>query len=128
LVLELTESALLPDEPSQQEALRGLRETGAQLFLDDVGTGYSSLTHLTRLPVQAVKIDRSFIAGLPDNHRDTAVVSALIRLCRDLGLGVIAEGVETPKQLTALQSLDDPLVQGFLLDLPCSDPDLDPRR
>jgi diguanylate cyclase (GGDEF)-like protein len=127
LVLELTESALMPDEPSQREALRGLRETGAQLFLDDVGTGYSSLTHLTRLPIQAVKIDRSFVAGLPGSRRDTAVVSALVSLCRDLGLGVIAEGVETPEQLTALRSLSDPLVQGFLTDLPCSDPDLDPK-
>jgi EAL domain-containing protein (putative c-di-GMP-specific phosphodiesterase class I) len=92
-----------------------------------VGTGYSSLTHLTRLPIQAVKIDRSFVAGLPGSRRDTAVVSALVSLCRDLGLGVIAEGVETPEQLTALRSLSDPLVQGFLTDLPCSDPDLDPK-
>jgi EAL domain-containing protein (putative c-di-GMP-specific phosphodiesterase class I) len=128
LVLELTESALLPDEPSQQEALRGLREAGAQLFLDDVGTGYSSLTHLTRLPIQAVKIDGSFVAGLPGNHRDAAVVSALVGLCRDLGLRVIAEGVETQEQLTALRALDGPLVQGFLNDLPRSDPDLSPRR
>jgi diguanylate cyclase (GGDEF)-like protein len=122
LVLELTESALLPDETSHQEALAGLRDVGAQLFLDDFGTGYSSLTHLTRLPIQAVKIDRSFVAGLPDSRRNTAVVSALVGLGRDLGLSLVAEGVESPEQLRALQTLGCPAVQGFLLDRPQAEP------
>jgi diguanylate cyclase (GGDEF)-like protein len=124
LALELTESALLPAETTHDEALAGLRDVGARLFLDDFGTGYSSLTHLTRLPFDTVKIDRSFVAGLPGSRRHAAVVSALVRLGRDLGLSVIAEGVECPRQLRALQLLGCPSVQGFLNDLPTADPDL----
>jgi diguanylate cyclase (GGDEF)-like protein len=124
LALELTESALLPDEPTHDEALDLLRGSGARLFLDDFGTGYSSLTHLTQLPIDTVKIDRSFVAGLPGSRRNAAVVSALVRLGRDLGLSVIAEGVERPRHLRALQLLGCPSVQGFLNDLPKADPDL----
>lgn len=128
LVLELTESALLPGDVAHHDALTQLRQGGAQLFLDDFGTGYSSLTHLTDLPIQAVKIDRSFVAGLPTDRRHAAVVSALIALSADLGLEVIAEGVETSEQLHALQHMHCQAVQGFLLDLPSSQPLLSPPR
>jgi EAL domain-containing protein (putative c-di-GMP-specific phosphodiesterase class I) len=128
LALELTESALLPDETTHDGALDRLRDSGARLFLDDFGTGYSSLTHLTGLPIDTVKIDRSFVAGLPGSRRNAAVVSALVRLGRDLGLSVIAEGVELPRQLRALQLLGCPSVQGFLNDLPKADPDLGSPR
>jgi len=98
-----------------------LRGAGAQLFLDDFGTGYSSLTHLTQLPIQAVKIDKSFVAGLPTAQRDVAVVSALITLSDELGLKVIAEGVETAHQLEALRRMRCQSVQGFMFDLPGPD-------
>ncbi len=126
LVLELTESALLPGDATHHDALTRLRSTGVQLFLDDFGTGYSSLTHLTQLPIQAVKIDRTFVAGLPGNRRNAAVVSSLITLSADLGIQVIAEGVETSEQLHALQFMHCHMVQGFLLDRPKPAPVLAP--
>ncbi len=126
LALELTESAVLAGSENYR-ALDHLRERGVQLFLDDFGTGFSSLTHLAQLPIQAVKIDRSFVAGLPDDRRHAALVSALIRLGTDLGMEVVAEGVETVAQLRALRDLRCPSVQGFLFDRPAAEPDLAPR-
>ncbi|CAN5181002.1 hypothetical protein BH18ACT9_BH18ACT9_04910 [soil metagenome] len=126
LVLELTESAILAGDATHHDALNRLRSTGVRLFLDDFGTGYSSLTHLSHLPIQAVKIDRSFVAGLPGNRRNAAVVSFLITLSADLGLQVIAEGVETSEQLQALQLMHCNVVQGFLLDRPKPAPVLAP--
>jgi Amt family ammonium transporter len=123
LVLELTESALMSGE-AHREALTRLLATGARLALDDFGTGYSSLTHLTDLPIQAVKIDRSFVSGVPDDGRSTAVVSALIALSDELGLRVIAEGVERPDQLEKLRLMHCQAVQGFLLDRPEAAPAL----
>ncbi len=128
LVLELTESALMPGDATRRSALTRLRETGARLFLDDFGTGFSSLTHLTQLPIQAVKIDRSFVAGLPANRRNAAVVTALITLSAELDLQVIAEGVETPEQLHTLQVMRCEAVQGFLLDRPDPQPRLKPSQ
>lgn len=128
LVLELTESALLPAGDAQRDALKLLRRAGARLFLDDFGTGYSSLTHLTDLPIQAVKIDRSFVAGLTTDRRHAAVVSALISLSADLDLDVIAEGLETAEQMHVLQEMHCQWLQGFLLDRPSSEPFLSPRR
>ena len=124
LVLELTESALMPSDDTRRDVLTRLRAAGARLFLDDFGTGYSSLTHLTQLPIQAVKIDRSFVDGLPVNRRNAAVVSSLITLSDELDLEVIAEGVETPQQLHALQDMHCQSVQGYLLDQPTEDPAL----
>ena len=126
LVLELTESALMPGDATRLSALRRLREAGARLFLDDFGTGYSSLTHLTQLPIQAVKIDCSFVAGLPEDRRNAAVVAALITLSAELDLQVIAEGVETPEQLRSLQLMRCEAVQGYLLDRPEPQPRLEP--
>jgi len=126
LALELTESAVLNTDDDHRAALARLRETGAQLFLDDFGTGYSSLTHLIQLPIQAVKIDRSFVAGLPAHRRNRAVVSSLIALSAELGLGVVAEGVETTQQLRALEDLRCPAMQGFLFDHPLAEPSLEP--
>ncbi|HYO39087.1 MAG TPA: sensor domain-containing phosphodiesterase [Nocardioidaceae bacterium] len=127
LVLELTETALMPGDATRREALLRLRNSGAQLFLDDFGTGFSSLTHLTELPVQAVKVDKSFVAGLPTNRRSAAVVSSLMTLSDELGLAVIAEGVETYEQLDALQEMHCQSVQGFLLDHPQALPHLETR-
>jgi diguanylate cyclase (GGDEF)-like protein len=127
LALELTESAILAGDDDHHTALSRLRETGVQLFLDDFGTGYSSLTHLTQLPIHAVKIDRSFVAGLPHSRRNSAVVSSLVSLGGELGLDVVAEGVETQEQLSALGAMRCPAVQGFLLDRPLAEPALGAR-
>jgi len=124
LALELTESALMVVD-GHRNALTQLRDTGAELFLDDFGTGYSSLTHLTQLPIAAVKIDKSFVAGIPGHNRQSAVVSALVALSSELGIDVIAEGVETAGQLEALQRMECRSVQGFLFDRPAARPSLD---
>ena len=118
LALELTETALLDEGPAGLAALTRLRQAGANLVLDDFGTGFSSLTHLTRLPISALKIDRSFVAGLGRSRRDAAVVSAVVALGSELGMRVIAEGVETREQLSILGQTRCYGVQGFLLDQP----------
>ncbi len=126
LALELTESAVLAGSDNHR-VLDVLRDQGVRLFLDDFGTGYSSLTHLSQLPIQAVKIDRSFVTGLPGNRRDAALVSSMVHLGADLGLDVVAEGVETTAQLQALRDLGCPQVQGFLFDRPAAEPVLGAR-
>ena len=118
LTLEITESALLVGGETASSAMTNLIGAGAALSLDDFGTGYSSLTHLARFPIQALKIDRSFTAGLDRDPRDTAIVSAVIALGAELGVSVIAEGVESDHQLAALWRMGCPAVQGFLLDRP----------
>jgi EAL domain-containing protein (putative c-di-GMP-specific phosphodiesterase class I) len=118
LVLEVTESVFFDADCSLIKQLSTLREEGARVALDDFGTGYSSLTHLARFPIEALKIDRTFIAGLDRDPRDTAIVSAVIALGAELGVSVIAEGVETLHQLGVLRRMGCPAVQGFLLDRP----------
>jgi diguanylate cyclase (GGDEF)-like protein len=118
LALELTETALLVGGEAGQSALNRLTDAGAELSLDDFGTGYSSLTHLARFPIQSLKIDHSFVAGLDRDAKDAAIVSAVIALGAELDVRVIAEGVETPDQLRILQAMGCREVQGFLLDLP----------
>ena len=118
LMLELTETALLDGGDEALSALTQLRAAGAQLSLDDFGTGYSSLVHLARFPISALKIDRSFIAGLGHDHKSAAIVSAVIALGNQLDVNVIAEGVETSHQLQTLRRMNCYAVQGFLLDQP----------
>ena len=92
---ELTESAFVAtDDYDAYRVLAGLRETGIEVATDDFGTGYSSLAYLKHLPVDVVKIDRGFIAGLGEDRADTLVVEAAIRVAHGLGLRVVAEGVE----------------------------------
>ena len=118
LWLETTETAIMTDPRAAAEALRELRGFGLHLALDDFGTGYSSLTYLKRFPFEAMKVDRSFVAGLAVNADDTAIVSAVVGLARSLGLLSVAEGVESPLQLSALRDLDCDQSQGFLLGAP----------
>lgn len=113
LVLEVTESALM-DDPGAPDVLRSLREMGVRLALDDFGTGYSSLTYLKRFPVDAIKIDRSFVSGLGRDPDDEAIVASVVSLARAVGKLVIAEGVETVAQLAALRDLGVDQAQGFL--------------
>ncbi len=118
LCLELTESVLLDDEEHTASVLGGLKSLGVKLAMDDFGTGYSSLTYLQRLPLDTVKIDRSFVAGLDSDPGHSAIVSSVVRISDVLDLDVIAEGVETPSQHVALRSLGCPMAQGYYFGFP----------
>jgi len=123
LWLEITEGALLRDPAAAIAILQTLRSLGVHLAIDDFGTGYSSLSYLKRLPVEALKIDRSFVEQLDEDADDRAIVEAILALGRTLGLGVVAEGIERPDQAIELASLGCHLVQGFLYGKPI-DPSL----
>jgi diguanylate cyclase (GGDEF)-like protein len=112
LCLEITERTLMAVGAEDSEALRRLREAGISIAIDNFGTGFASLTYLQQLPVQEVKIDRSVIAGLPDNRQDDAVVTSVLALAHSLDLTVIAEGVETLDQSVFLRTLGCDLGQG----------------
>ncbi|QGX39272.1 bifunctional diguanylate cyclase/phosphodiesterase [Permianibacter aggregans] len=114
LELELTESVLINDVEDTQEKLSALKMLGVAISIDDFGTGYSSFGYLKRLPVSKLKIDRSFIAQVPDNENDSAIVTAMISMAKILGLQVVAEGVETSEQRHFLQLLRCDFLQGFL--------------
>jgi len=115
LELEITESSVMLDPLHAQSVLQSLRELGVLLSIDDFGTGYSSLAYLKRLPLDRLKIDRSFIGGIPADSDDAAIVETIIVMTHKLGLRVIAEGVETLEQRLQLvrQGCDE--MQGFLL-------------
>jgi diguanylate cyclase (GGDEF)-like protein len=115
--IELTET-VFADRGSLVPRLNKLRELGVRLAIDDFGTGYSSLAYLRDLPVDVVKMDRSFVQKLGQDRRDDALVSAVIRVAHDLGLSTIAEGVETELQLTRLKELGCDRAQGYLLGVP----------
>jgi EAL domain-containing protein (putative c-di-GMP-specific phosphodiesterase class I) len=119
LGLEITEGLLLEETPVTTRTLVELKALGVQLVLDDFGTGYSSLSYLQRYPLDALKIDRSFVAALgPQGDGDAAIVQAVIGMARALGLRVIPEGVETDAQLARLHDLGCDLAQGYLLGRP----------
>ena len=118
LWLEITETSLLADVKTTTVALRQLRSLGLHLAVDDFGTGYSSLTYLKRFPVESIKIDRSFVSGLGLESEDTTIVDAVVRLGRALGLRVVAEGVETPLQMSMLRDLGCDRGQGYLFGRP----------
>ncbi len=113
IILEVTESALL-DNPRAHEALTKVREAGVRLALDDFGTGYSSFGYLRRFPIDIIKIDRSFVAGLGENPDDDAIVASVVGLAHNTGKSIIAEGVTTPAQVSHLRNLGVQAAQGFL--------------
>jgi diguanylate cyclase (GGDEF)-like protein len=118
LTLEITESMMLGDETVSIAALRDLRRIGVHVVIDDFGTGYSALSYLNQLPVDGLKIDRSFVQGLGSEREKTAIVSATIAFAHGLGLAVTAEGIETEDQLKHLIALNCNLGQGFLFARP----------
>jgi diguanylate cyclase (GGDEF)-like protein len=113
LVLEVTESFVLRDEVAGARRLRSLRDLGIRLAIDDFGTGYSSLSYLRQLPVDVLKIDRSFTVGLGRSEEDVALVQAIVRLADSMGLQTIAEGVEDAQQRTSLLALGCRRGQGW---------------
>jgi len=113
LSLEVTETSLLEVSPSTGRNVAGLKELGVRLMLDDFGTGYSSLQHLRDLPVDMVKIDRSFVANMEPGRPEAAIVGAVVFMCAALGMEVVAEGVESEAQAELLRDMGCPLAQGF---------------
>ena len=127
LTLEITESVLMADTAATMHRLGSLRGLGIKVAIDDFGTGYSSLGYLRRFPLDAVKIDRSFIEDVAVGTRQAALVHAIIELCRVLELETVAEGVETPEQAARLAELGCPSAQGFYFGRPMSVGDLSSR-
>ena len=113
LEIEVTESAVMDDPDRALEQLHGLRDLGLRLAIDDFGTGYSSLLRLKRLPVHKLKIDQGFVAGLPDDEDDIAIVRAIIALAHSMGMQVHAEGIEQPEQGDFLRRHGCELGQGY---------------
>jgi diguanylate cyclase (GGDEF)-like protein len=113
LSLELTETVLLGVTPAIVSNLERLHNLGVKLVLDDFGTGYSSFQHLKDFPIDTIKIDRSFVANLGRSSQDAAIVAAAVSMASALGLGVVAEGVESERQAEILRELACPLAQGY---------------
>ena len=118
LTVELTESILMGNTADVMDQLAQLAALGVALSLDDFGTGYSSMAYLKQMPLAELKVDRSFVRGLPTERASVAIMSAVIALAHGLGLSVIAEGVETIEQLEFLQSKNCDLYQGYLFSKP----------
>jgi len=118
ICVEVTEGVLLEETGGAIANLRGLKELGLRVGIDDFGKGFSSLAYLKRLPVDMLKIDRAFVQGLGQNKEDSAIVAAVISLAKAMDLTSIAEGVETPDQLTELRELGCDLAQGYLFASP----------
>jgi EAL domain-containing protein (putative c-di-GMP-specific phosphodiesterase class I) len=118
IVFEITESVLLEDSERVSATIAALRSLGARFALDDFGTGYSSLSYLHTLPFDMLKIAKSFVDGLARGGREASFVRMIIELARTLGVTVIAEGIETREQVSALVALECDLGQGFYLGRP----------
>jgi EAL domain-containing protein (putative c-di-GMP-specific phosphodiesterase class I) len=127
LELEITETTILADPFRVRQVLTRLNEMGLRLAVDDFGTGYSSLAYLKRLPVQTIKIDRSFVSGMCDDPSDATIVRSTIDLGRNLGLTIVAEGVESLEIWNALRELGCSLAQGYLIGRPMPAQELVPH-
>ncbi|MCX7684521.1 MAG: EAL domain-containing protein [Acetobacteraceae bacterium] len=125
LDIEITERVLLDKVEEMAATLRSLREIGVSFSIDDFGTGYSSLAHARNFPVQRLKVDQAFIANLPSDRADAAIVGAIVSLAHGLGMDVVAEGVETAEQLAALRRLGCDEVQGYFVREPVTAAELE---
>lgn len=123
LTVEVTEQAIVRDTTRAFTTLQGLREPGVKIAIDDFGTGYSSFSQLKDLPVDVLKIDRSFVQHLGQDDRDLAIVTSIIVLAKSLGLDVVAEGVDTVLAATTLLQLGCRRAQGYLFSQPVASPD-----
>jgi EAL domain-containing protein (putative c-di-GMP-specific phosphodiesterase class I) len=115
---EVTESVMLPDPQQAVKLLRNLKAMGVRLTIDDFGTGYSSLAYLKRLPIDCVKIDASFIRGIPVDASDVAITETILAMAGSLGLKVVAEGVETLDQVRFLERRGCDEMQGYYFSKP----------
>ena len=127
LKIEITESAMMENVEGTADQLRAIRALGVRLSIDDFGTGFSSLSHLKLLPVDEMKIDRSFVADLASNKHSQKIVASIIRLAHELQLAVVAEGVEEESALLHLRALGCDLAQGYFFDRPRAAADLEAR-
>ncbi len=118
LILEITESMLMGDVEHNAKILNEIKSLGVSFSLDDFGTGYSSLSYLKKLPIDELKIDRSFLTDVPDSDDDNAIVKAIIALAHSLGQTVVAEGVENKEQLEFLKKLECDIIQGYYFSKP----------
>jgi EAL domain-containing protein (putative c-di-GMP-specific phosphodiesterase class I) len=118
LIVEITESAMMSDIDAAVHELRSLKDLGLRIAIDDFGTGYSSLAYLQRLPIDILKIDRSFVATLTDENESVTLVNAIIRMAEALGHSTIAEGIEQESQDRVLRRLGCRFGQGYLLGRP----------
>jgi len=116
--LEITESVVMKDPKRSISLLHDFRAMGLRLAIDDFGTGYSSLSYLKRLPIDTLKIDRSFVMDIDNNSDSAAIASAILSLAGDLGMEVVAEGVETTGQLDFLRAKACDYIQGYLFSKP----------
>jgi EAL domain-containing protein (putative c-di-GMP-specific phosphodiesterase class I) len=118
LILEITESAIFLDPSRAEEVIVALSDMGVGLSIDDFGTGYTSLASIKRLPINEIKIDRSFIVDMLTNKKDAMIVRSVIELGHNLGLTVVAEGVETKEIFDALNVLGCDEIQGYFISKP----------
>jgi EAL domain-containing protein (putative c-di-GMP-specific phosphodiesterase class I) len=112
--LEVTETLMMENPDRTRGLLMGLKDLGVQLALDDFGAGYSSMAHLRDMPIDTLKIDRSFIKRLGESDADEAIVAAMVHLAQALQLSIVCEGIETKPQQDCLERLDCDFGQGFL--------------
>jgi EAL domain-containing protein (putative c-di-GMP-specific phosphodiesterase class I) len=124
LRLEITEGTVMEHAEPAMATLAELRALGVQVHLDDFGTGYSSLSYLPRFQIDTLKIDRSFVSGMGGQDENAEIVGVIVTLAHNLGLEVIAEGVETPEQLAMLRDLQCGQVQGYLFSRPVAAEDV----
>lgn len=121
--IELTESCFIEDEKSAIDLMRQFKQLGARILLDDFGTGYSSLSQLTRLPIDVIKLDRSFITGIDQNYQSQSLVRSLLGLARAFGFAIVAEGVETEREMQFLKDIGVDYAQGYFYSKPMA-PDM----
>jgi len=118
LELEITENVVMTDIDTAMNTIVSLQNMGIKVSIDDFGTGYSSLAYLRKLPIDKIKIDRSFITEVASNDSDMTIVKSMIELSHGLGKRVLAEGVETVEQLNVLRNLGCDAVQGYFINKP----------
>jgi EAL domain-containing protein (putative c-di-GMP-specific phosphodiesterase class I) len=123
LCLELTEGSLLDPDDEAGRRLSRFTDLGVKIAIDDFGTGYSSMSYLKRLPVHRIKVDRSFVIGLPDNREDVSITEAILTMADGLGLSVTAEGVDNAEQVAFLRKHGCGCFQGYYFARPMSGDD-----
>ncbi|HEX7952175.1 MAG TPA: EAL domain-containing protein, partial [Burkholderiales bacterium] len=122
--IEITESMVMHDIERSTQVLQALRDAGTRIAMDDFGTGFSSLSYLARLPIDALKIDRSFVNTITERPDDAEIASAIISMAQSLGLSTIAEGIETRAQFDMLRAMGCQQGQGYLIGRPLPEEDI----